>query len=113
MSIRPKALVPARGLTRATWMARLARFAESALTVAAFCDRERVSVPAFYYWKRQLDDARPAAAADPMPLLPVRLTAGPTLVELFLPGGAVLRLSPGCDLDFVRALVALLEATPC
>jgi transposase len=112
MSIRPKSLVPARDLTRTTWMARLTRFADSALTVAAFCDRERVSVPSFYYWKRQLADAPPAASNAPR-LLPVHLTAGPTPVELLLPGGAVLRLSPGCDLDFVRALLATLEAIPC
>jgi transposase len=113
MSLRPTALVPARELTRATWAARLARFANSTLTVAAFCDREAVSVPAFYYWKRRLHAARPATVADPVPLLPVRLTAGPTPVELLLPGGAILRLSPGCDLDFVRALLATLGATPC
>jgi hypothetical protein len=113
MSTRPKALGSSREQTRATWMARLARFTDSALTVAAFCDRERVSVPAFYYWKRQLDDGRPAAAADPVPLLPVRLTAGPTPVELLLPGGRVLRLPPGCDLDLVRALLAMLGALPC
>jgi hypothetical protein len=113
MSMRPKALVPSRDRTRATWAARLARFAESTLTVTAFCDRERVSVPAFYYWKRRLDDACPAVAADPVPLLPVRLTGSPSPVELLLPGGAVLRLSPGCDLDFVRALRDTLGAVPC
>lgn len=113
MSLRPKSLVRSRDLTRDTWAARLVRFADSALTVAAFCDREQVSVPAFYYWKRRLDAADPTASTDAVPLLPVRLTAGPTPIELLLPGGAVLRLSPGCDLDFVRDVLATLGALPC
>lgn len=113
MSIRPKTLVPSREMTCQAWMARLARFADSALTVAAFCDRERVSVSSFYYWKRQCEDARPAASAATVPLLPVRLTTHATPVELLLPGGVVLRLGPGCDLDFVRALLGTLEVIPC
>src|SRR5437868_362959 len=113
MSGRLRALAPARERTRQVWVARLKRFADSALTVVAFCDRERASVPSFYYWNRQLGADRPAAPADAPPLLPVRLTAGPTPVELLLPSGAVLRLSPGCDLDFVRTLLATLGAIPC
>jgi hypothetical protein len=113
MSARPKALAPSRDATRQAWRARLDRFAASALTVAAFCHREHVSVPAFYYWKRQLGDDRQASAADAPRLLPVRLTAGPPPAELLLPGGAVLRLTPGCDLDFIRSLLATLGAIPC
>jgi hypothetical protein len=39
--------------------------------------------------------------------------AAPAPVELVLPGGVVLRLAPGCDLDFVRTLVAALGGRPC
>jgi hypothetical protein len=80
--------------------------------VAAFCRREGVSVPSFYYWKRQLDGDR-AAADDAPRLLPVCLTASPTPVELVLPGGLVLRLAPGCDLAFVRTLVQTLGGSAC
>jgi hypothetical protein len=114
MAARITPLAPAREVTRQAWMAPLARFADSGLTVATFCDREGVSVPSFYYWKRQRgDDDGPAASAGAPALLPVRLSAAPTPVELLLPGGAVLRLSPGCDLDFVRTLRAALEGPPC
>ena len=39
------------------WRARLERYAASkarGVTVAAFCRREGVSVPAYYYWKKRL-----------------------------------------------------------
>jgi hypothetical protein len=31
------------------------RYANSDLTVAAFCERERVSIQSFYYWRRKLE----------------------------------------------------------
>ena len=34
---------------RGMWSERLLRYANTGLTVAAFCERERVSVPTFYY----------------------------------------------------------------
>jgi len=36
------------------WLDRLHRFAESDLTVAKFCEREKISLPTFYQWKRRL-----------------------------------------------------------
>lgn len=39
---------------RDIWVERLRRYVDSGLTVAAFCRRERVSVPSFYYWRRKL-----------------------------------------------------------
>ena len=31
------------------WKERMGRYARSGLTVVTFCERERVSVPSFYY----------------------------------------------------------------
>jgi hypothetical protein len=97
---------------------RLARFSTSGLRPAQFCASEGVSLPSFYSWKRRLTAPDPSAAeqttgADPGPrLLPVRLPT-PAVVELVLPGGAILRLAPGCDLAFVRSLLAALGGPPC
>jgi transposase len=102
-----------RDTARQTWRDRLDRFVDSRLTVAAFCRRESVSVPSFYYWKRQLDGDRVAAADDAPRLLPVCLTSDPTPVELVLPDGLVLRLNPGCDLEFVRTLAQTLGRSEC
>jgi transposase len=103
--------------TRLDWIDRLARFPLSGLTTAQFCAAEGVSLPSFYAWKRRLanDQANPADSPDTQPqprLLPVRLPAAVPL-ELVLPNGTLLRLVPGCDLEFVRALLRTLGETPC
>jgi hypothetical protein len=36
------------------WLDRLNRHAASQLTVAEFCQREEISLPSFYQWKRRL-----------------------------------------------------------
>ena len=100
------------------WRQRLQRFERSGLSAAAFCVKEGVSPPSFYAWRRRLQPSAQAApgarpAADAARLVPVRLLAAPPPVELVLPGGAVLRLAPGCDLAFVRDLVATLGGRPC
>jgi transposase len=97
-----------RASVRLAWADRVARFAASGVTAAAFCAAEGVSLPAFYSWKRRLAAPPPA---EPR-LLPVRLAPAPA-VELALPGGAVLRLAPGCDLAFVRSLVDALTGGLC
>lgn len=49
------------------WTDRLLRFQKCTMTVAQFCEREGVSVPSFYHWKRKLHDQsspqRPARKA--------------------------------------------------
>jgi hypothetical protein len=105
-----------RALTREVWVERLARFPTSGLTAAQFCALEAVSLPSFYSWKRRL-----AAEATPLEqtsdhgprLLPVRLAPPAATVELVLPTGTVLRLTPGSDLAWVRSLVAALGGPSC
>jgi len=112
--VRPRA--PARQL----WVDRLARFTSSGLTPAQFCATEGVSLAAFYSWRRRLaktaeappNGQAPDAGRGPR-LVPVRLTAPVTPVELVLPCGAVVRLLPGCDLAFVRSLLEALGGMPC
>ena len=93
------------------WQERLLRFEHSGLSVAAFCDREGVSAPSFYAWRRRLRSDPPVQGDGPR-FLPVHLVAAPP-VELVLPGGAVLRLTAGCDLAFIRSLVDSLGGAPC
>jgi hypothetical protein len=102
--------VRSRAQTRQLWVERLQRFADSDVSVVAFCQQESISSHAFYYWKNKLHPDAPGA--DQPRLLPVRL-AQSSAVELALPNGCVLRLTPGCDLDFVRSLVGALGDQPC
>jgi hypothetical protein len=100
---------------RRAWQQRLQRFRASGLTVPAFCDREGISTASFYAWRRRLEhDATPGGPEAPH-LIPVRLVPPPVSapVELLLPSGVVLRLSPDTDLAWVRQMLSLLGVLPC
>jgi transposase len=112
----PHRPVRSRASARQLWVERLDRFAASALSPAAFCAAEGVSLPSFYSWKRRLvAESQGPAAEHPTRarLLPVHLPATRAAVELVLPSGAVLRILPDCDLAFVRSLVETLGESPC
>ncbi len=112
--------VRSRAATREVWLDRIARFPLSGLTPAPFCAIEAVSLPSFYAWKRRLAAEVPGPGHAPARgvgrsprLLPVRLTSPGGTPELILPGGAVLRLPPGCDLTWVCSLAEALGELPC
>ena len=101
--------------TRRRWQQRLDRFRHSGLTVPEFCDREGISTASFYAWRRRLQtDTAPSAVDEPR-LVPVRLVTPPPSapVELLLPSGVVVRLSPDIDPAWLRQLLPLLGVTPC
>ena len=98
------------------WRQRFQRFEHSGLSAVAFCAKEGVSTATFYAWRQRLrqQNAGQVGPADGATrLVPVRLLPAAAPVEVVLPGGLVLRLTPGCDIDFVRALVATLGERPC
>jgi hypothetical protein len=101
--------------TRQRWQQRLERFLRSELTVSAFCEREGVSTASFYTWRRRLQHGPAPTDSRTPSLVPVRLVSPPVSapVELLLPSGAMLRLSPDCDLAWLRRLLPLLGITPC
>jgi transposase len=101
--------------TRQRWQHRLDRFRRRGLTVPAFCDREGISPASFYAWRRRLQHDPTPPATDMPRLVPVCLVPRPAsaLVEVLLPSGLVLRLSPDCDLAWLRQLFPLLGVAPC
>jgi len=103
---------PSRAEARLLWHQRLERFASSGLSVAAFCRSEHLGIQSFYYWRRRLSAPPPCPAESPR-LLPVHLLPAGPPVEIVLPGGAILRLQPGCDLAFVRSLLDALGSRSC
>ncbi|MCA9167142.1 MAG: hypothetical protein KDB23_05720 [Planctomycetales bacterium] len=44
------------------WRRRLARYAQSKLTIGQFCLKERVSEPSFFMWRKRLRSTMPADA---------------------------------------------------
>jgi hypothetical protein len=113
MSAQATAQPRSRAAIRQGWIDRLDRFTASDLSVVAFCRSEGVSCHAFYYWKHKLAAQAKASPDAPPRLLPVRLLALPSPVEVVLPHGPVLRIGPGCDVAFVRSLVEALGGESC
>ena len=101
---------------RGMWSERLRRYANSGLTVAAFCERERVSVPSFYYWRRKLrglggtagvtNGRVPKAARAPQKrdFVPIAIRNS-VAVKMRLPNGAQLWLPTG-DAALLSAAIA-------
>jgi hypothetical protein len=101
--------------THRRWQQHLDRFRKSGLTVAHFREREGISTASFYAWRRRLwADTTPNTADGPR-LVPVRLVPPPPSapVELLLPSGVVVRLTPDTDPAWLRQLLLLLGVGPC
>ena len=110
---------------RQLWLRRMQRFSQSRLTVAEFCDREDVSVAAFYQWRRKLVTLvnQPHATARaqgglPVPpsssaangFVPVRVLQS-AVIEARLPNGVTLALPAG-DLEVLRQTLLVVSQIP-
>ena len=109
------------------WRRRMQRFSRSRLTVAEFCDREDVSVAAFYQWRRKLvalgqssaATARaqaqgglraPVVSGPPNGFVPVRVWQS-SAIEVRLPNGVVLTLPAG-DPEVLRQALLVVSQIP-
>ena len=102
--------MPGRGDSdrRRVWQARLRRFAESDLSVAAFCRQERVSAPSFYEWRRKLartNGTRSVARREAPVFVPVRIEPA-AVVEMRLPNGVLVSLPAGDVATLAAAITA-------
>jgi transposase len=104
------------------WRQALARQGASGLGIRAFCQREGVSEPCFYQWRRELARRDRSATHAPRPrraFVPVQVvaddekptTSGP--IEIVLAGGRIIRVGDGFDRRMLAEVVAVLEARPC
>jgi hypothetical protein len=101
----------------ALWRERVRLQAQSGLSIARFCARERLPANLFYAWRHrlrviELGDRRPALPV-PAAFLPVRVRLAeraahePLPIEADLPNGVRLRIptsSPGLACRLVRAI---------
>lgn len=116
------------------WRRTLTRFATAGLNIRDFCRRHRLAETAFYFWRRAIaardrEPGRPAVApkSRPTPRPKPRRTAPPSPRPTFVPvrvvpdrplevvlrSGHVVRVPPGSDPSYLRAVVAALEAGVC
>jgi len=83
------------------------RFAASGLTVVDFCERERVSTPSFYSWRRKLAE-RPVdrtGAGTQAAFQQLSINLAVSLLRIELPGGTRIEI-PSDRLDLARVIVA-------
>jgi transposase len=97
------------------WRRALARKQRSGLSVAAFCARERLKTPSFYWWQRELTRRDEAATAFvPVQVIESASTEAETLgIEVLLANGRRLLAKPGFDPETLRRVVGVLEESVC
>jgi transposase len=103
------------------WRDHLRRWQDSGLTIRAYCQRHGLTEASFYAWRRTLAQRQAATPlppdAPPVTFVPVHVQVEPAapagVLELVFPDGRCLRIPPGTDLTRLRAVIALLEETPC
>ncbi len=95
------------------WRQWIRQWQHSGQSVREFCDRNDLSQPAFYAWRRILrqrdTDATPFVAVQVIAATPAALA--PPL-EVVLSSGRCLRITPGFDPHTLRQLLAVLEEAP-
>ena len=101
------------------WEKTIREAARSGVSVREFCQRRKLNVGQFYWWRRRLEQARqrrtlgkPSAARGKTSFALVSDEAGATDagIELVLGHGRQLRISKGVDEDNLRAVLTAVEA---
>ena len=107
------------------WRQTVARWRASGLRVRDFCDREGLSEPSFYQWRRRLaqEIEAPSTPPDRGRFLPVRIVdstsaaavpaPASTTIDVILGNGRRLAVHPGFPASTLLQLVQLLEELPC
>jgi hypothetical protein len=107
---------------RRAWEVRFERFRSSGLSVARFCEQERVSVNTFYYWAKRVGSksARPATSGVGNAPRRSRLAAKPAATAGGTANAALVRFSwnagvevsvPADCLGAIRCLAECLQHT--
>ncbi len=81
----------------AEWRKRIERFTRSGMTVARFCDGERVSVASFYYWRKKLGQTASSRRTRARPGLFRQVTVAATPPAMTPGTPAVVRDTPAAS----------------
>ena len=107
---------------RQAWEVRFERFRASDLSVARFCEQERVSVHTFYYWAKRVrpNSARPSTPGTGNVPRPSRPSLKPAATTGRIANAALVRFSwnagvevsvPADCLSVIRCLAECLQHT--
>ncbi len=113
----------ARDVKQRFWQERIARWRGSGLSVRQFCQREGLSEPSFYAWRRVLsqrgksEGARPSGTSHRSDFVPVHvLERSPrkaSMIEIVLPRGRRVRVGPGFDRAALEQVLEILQRQSC
>jgi hypothetical protein len=84
----------------------------SGMSVAAFCRKRQIPVHQYYWWQRQLrhcDVQNTDQPLSPGPFVPVRVSLVSPMIEVVHPGGCIVRVVAGIDVQSLRNVLAALE----
>ena len=105
---------------RRAWEVRFGRFRASGLTVARFCEQERVSSHAFYYWAKRVRSASRRTSSSTSDIASRRIrqsvqhtpaavgNSNAALVRFHWNGAVVVSIPADC-LDAIRCLAECLQ----
>jgi len=95
------------------WVRLIQEKRASGESVAAFCRKRQISVHQYYWWQRQL---RPHDVWDvgeqplsPTAFVPVRVSLPSPMIEVVHPGGCIVRVVAGVDVQALRNVMAALD----
>jgi transposase len=100
------------------WRRLLGQWRQSGLSASQFCQRQGISQPSFYSWRREIarrDEHCATVRPSSTPTF-VKLAlegAAPPPLEIVLADGRLLRVRPGFDAALLRQVLRLLEEPSC
>jgi len=95
------------------WRLALREYRQSGLTIRAFCQREGLSEPAFYAWRKRIENRKANHETEPSglgKLLPVEIvdSADNHSLEIVTPGGFTLRCGSAVEPSRLTALIGVI-----
>ncbi len=86
------------------WRKRMRRFERGETSLAQFCQKEGVSTPSFYRWRKRLRNEQPSNGDKPA-FQSVRLATVARPMSVYLPGDVHVEV-PMDNLDAIRAVLS-------
>ena len=96
------------------WRLALREHQQSGLSIRAFCQRESLSEPAFYAWRKKIENRQSNNQSKPVSglgkLLPVQIvdSADNHSLEIVTPGGFTLRCGDAVEPSRLAALIGVI-----
>jgi hypothetical protein len=92
---------------RALWAGRLQAYADSGMTIRAWCAQQGLTEATFHYWRKRLSMSSSAVTELIAVTLPGRSTEA--MLELTTPHGYVIRVANASQIGWLAGILAALR----